>query len=87
MTVPYYKLTCSVFEEAERLHRDLMEPWSTRVGECIDMAERQAIMREGLAATFRQRYPMPDEYWPKGLQSPVSSVNQEQSETAAAGGA
>lgn len=65
MTVTGYKLTCEVFEEAERHHEDLMEPWSSRLDGLDDAAERQAIMREGLAATFRRRWPMPDECWSK----------------------
>ena len=59
-----YRLTSEVFSYAEKMHRDLMEPWSSRVGEVTDVAERQKIMRQGLAATFRQRYPMPHQYWP-----------------------
>lgn len=67
MTVAGYKLTCEVFVYAEKYHRDLMEPWSARVGETLDAAERQAIMRRGLAATFRDRYPMPAEFWPENV--------------------
>lgn len=59
MSTPGYKLTCEVFVYAEKHHRDLMEPWSALVGETLDACERQRIMRQGLAATFRQRYPMP----------------------------
>lgn len=59
MTVIGYAITESIFVEAEKRHPELMEPWSTRVGDCADRSERQATMRAGLAATFRQRYPMP----------------------------
>ena len=55
----------STFEEAERLHPDLMEPHSTRLAEAQDASEAIAIMREGLRRTFRQRYPMPDDFWPE----------------------
>lgn len=63
-----YKLTESVFLEAERHHADLMEPWSSRLGDIDDNAERQRIMRAGLAATFRQRFPMAEDRWPKADQ-------------------
>lgn len=64
MTIPGYKLTVEVFEEAEKRHSDLMESWSGKLALCDgDAAERQAIMRAGLAATFRQRYPMPEHLW------------------------
>lgn len=59
MTVPGMKLTEEVFARAERHHPDLMEPWSTRVASCEDAAERQRVMRTGLAATFRARFPLP----------------------------
>ena len=60
-----YRLTSEVFAYAEKMHGDLMEPWSGKVAEARDAAERQSIMREALAATFRQRYPMPPgEAWP-----------------------
>ena len=68
MTVRGYKLTADVFADAEKQHRDLMEPWSTRVGEAEGLAEKQRVMRQGLAATFRERYPMPPGIpWPDDL--------------------
>jgi|GEM_PF-6070865 len=60
-----YGLTEQIFKEAERLHPDLMEPYSSRLADNLDAAERQHIMRQGLAETFRRRYPMPDQYWTK----------------------
>jgi hypothetical protein len=72
MSMDGYQLTVEVFEKAERRHPDLMEPWSTRVGGCDDASGRQALMRAGLAATFRQRYPMPDHFWRTDQQSAVS---------------
>jgi len=59
MSVPGEKLTTEIFKSAERQHPDLMEPWSTRIAEEGDAHARQRLMREGLAATFRQRHPMP----------------------------
>lgn len=56
-------LTEQVFKEAERLHPDLMEPYSSRLGDELDAAERQHIMRKGLAETFRRRHPMPASCW------------------------
>lgn len=50
-----FRLTKEVFVEAERDWPDLMEPWSTRVAESIDLIEQQKIMREGLGATFKER--------------------------------
>lgn len=47
------------FENAEKWHPDLMEPYSTRLGEAIDSTEKTEIMRAGLRETFRRRYPMP----------------------------
>ena len=59
MTVIGYAITESIFVEAEKRHPDLMEPWSSRLADCADKAERQTMMRAGLAATFRARFPMP----------------------------
>jgi len=64
MTVPGLKNCEDIFREAERYHPDLMEPWSARVAEAADARERLSIMRQGLAATFRQRWPMsPGHSW------------------------
>jgi hypothetical protein len=71
MSIAGYKNCEDIFRNAERLHRDLMEPWSNRVAVAEDPHERLSIMRQGLAATFRQRYPMPEECWPT---DPVSAL-------------
>lgn len=65
MSIAGYDLCEEVFREAERLHADLMEPWSAMLADATDARERLSIMRQGLGATFRQRYPMPHEFWPK----------------------
>lgn len=49
----------TTFESAERWHPDLMEPYTTRLGDAESLAERTEIMRAGLRETFRRRYPMP----------------------------
>lgn len=54
----------SVFEQAERQHPDLMEPYSVRLAEAAAADERVEIMRAGLRETFRRRFPMPDACWP-----------------------
>jgi hypothetical protein len=54
-----------LFETAEREHPDLMEPHSARLAEASTVSERVEVMRAGLRETFRRRYPMPDEFWPK----------------------
>lgn len=65
MTISGFDNCADVFAGAERLHTDLMEPWSTRLGDANTAEEKITIMRDGLAATFRRRYPMPDECWPR----------------------
>ena len=55
----------TTFAGAERRHPDLMEPYATRLGEADTDADRMEIMRTGLRETFRARYPMPEEFWPK----------------------
>jgi hypothetical protein len=67
MTIPGWKNLVEIFEAAERLHPDLMEPYSSRLDGVLDATEAEAIMRAGLADTFRQRFPMPDYCWPKPL--------------------
>jgi hypothetical protein len=53
-----------VFEEAERLHPELMERYSILLVQAFDdAAERKAIMRRGLRETFRLRYPMPEGFY------------------------
>lgn len=55
------------FAEAERSHRDLMEPYSTRLAEAEGFAQRRAIMEAGLRDTFKRRFPMPPNCrWPDG---------------------
>jgi hypothetical protein len=49
----------NTFTDAERLHPDLMEPYTTRLGDAETEAEKTEIMRGGLRETFRRRYPMP----------------------------
>lgn len=51
------------FAEAEKLHPDLMEPYSSRLGEAQASDERRAIMEAGLRETFRRRWPMPDGFY------------------------
>lgn len=54
------------FNAAERAHKDdLMEPYSTRLAEAESADVRRSIMEAGLRETFRRRYPMPDDFWPK----------------------
>jgi hypothetical protein len=56
----------STFEHAERLHPDLMEPYTTRLGDAETEVEKIEIMRAGLRETFRRRYPMPaGSEWPQ----------------------
>jgi hypothetical protein len=47
----------STFEEAERSHPDLMEPYSTRLGEAETNEEKLEIMRAGLRETIKARWP------------------------------
>jgi len=53
------------FADAERLHPDLMQPYSSRLAEAETAIDRVGIMRAGLREAFRRRYPMADELWPK----------------------
>lgn len=48
------------FEVAEKAHHDLMEPYSTLLGEAQDPAEKLSIMRRGLRETIAKRYPLPE---------------------------
>lgn len=48
------------FAAAERAFPDLMERYSSRLGEATTATERVAIMRAGLRETIRDRYPMPE---------------------------
>jgi len=63
MTTPTHLET--TFSEAERLHQDLMEPYSARLSEVESSDARRSIMWAGLRETFRRRFPMADELWPK----------------------
>lgn len=63
MSLAGYDHLCATFAHAERLHPDLMEPYSTRLGDAADASERTAIMRAGLRETFRRRYPMPEGFY------------------------
>jgi hypothetical protein len=67
MSIEGYQRRVEIFEAAARLHPDLMEPWVTRVADILDDAEASMrLMRVSLAATFRQRYPMPPGVeWPE----------------------
>jgi hypothetical protein len=49
------------FEEAERAHPDLMEPYSTRLADAQSNEEKLSIMRCWLRETIRRRYPLPAE--------------------------
>jgi len=63
MTTEGYKHLVATFEQAERLHPDLMEPFGTLLAETKDAGERTKIMRHGLASTFRRRFPMSENQW------------------------
>lgn len=64
MSITGFKHLSHTFEEAERSHRDLMEPYSIMLVQATDDAsERMEIMRAGLRQTFRRRYPMPDGFY------------------------
>lgn len=55
------------FEDSERTHRDLMEPYTCRLAEALTSDERIAIMEMGLRETFKRRHPMPaGGCWPDG---------------------
>lgn len=60
------------FAEAERCHPDLMEPYSGLLAEASTSDERRNVMEAGLRETFRGRFPMADERWPKA--APVDGV-------------
>lgn len=55
----------ATFTAAEREHPDLMEPYAARLAEAETSQERMHAMWAGLRETFRQRYPMAAERWPK----------------------
>lgn len=63
MTKPTHLET--TFLEAEKLHPDLMEPYSSRLAEAKTSTERVACIESGLRETFRRRHPMAEEKWPK----------------------
>jgi hypothetical protein len=73
VSIPEFKLRCEIFRDAEAQHPDLMEPFANRLADAGDDAEQlYRIMGEGLAATFRQRYPMPE-----GVAWPAPMVERE----------
>lgn len=76
MSIPGFTNCCEVFREAEKRFPDLMEPYVNRLADVADDADQTIkIMREGLAATFRQRYPMPDGVaWPEPMIERVATA-------------
>lgn len=60
-----------LFREAERLHPDLMEPYSLQLADAFTAFAKTEIMREGLRETFRNRYPMSEEQWPTPTPAPT----------------
>lgn len=48
------------FAAAEKAYPDLMEPYTTRLGDARTPDEKLAIMRIGLRETIAQRYPLPE---------------------------
>jgi hypothetical protein len=60
------------FNDAELRHKELMEPYSTRLAEAESADVRRSIMEAGLRETFRRRYPMPEGCrWPESLEPRV----------------
>lgn len=78
MTIPGFENCCEIFRDAEKQHSDLMEPYVNRLADVADDAEQTVkIMREGLAATFRQRYPMPPGVdWPGPMEPRAPETKQ-----------
>lgn len=63
------------YQAAEAAHPDLMEPYAQALSDAENREAMAKVMRLALAETFRKRYPMPDEFWPKVQQPAEASAS------------